>query len=404
VLIEERKPFRQTNLETELVQMKLSSAVLSSLIIFVVTFVAFAQAKDPLSSENLRSLVENGNYGELEKLVTKENVNKLFIEGESLLTKAIEKNDKTLFELLIAKGIDVNLANDDFYGSTQLMACSGYGNLEFAKILIAKGADVNRQDKSGDTVIHWSAYSGQIAFTELLLDNGARIDVKSKHADGVLEIALKEYQNSISDLLIYREKTRHQLNPEARRIAYAVKNNDLERVRSQIGKFDVNQKDEAGTPLLTLATERGFLEIAELLLENGADIDAMNAVGHTAINRAVFFGKTATIDFLLAKKADVNKTDKKFVLTPLMAAARKNRHEIGEKLIKSGANINQTNSIDNFTPILWAVYSDNYEFVKMILMYDPDLSVISKYETDVFKVAKGKTKELLELHVKKSKK
>ncbi|HNQ15570.1 MAG TPA: ankyrin repeat domain-containing protein, partial [Pyrinomonadaceae bacterium] len=189
--------------------MKLSSAVLSSLIIFVVTFVAFAQAKDPLSSENLRSLVENGNYGELEKLITKENVNKLFIEGESLLTKAIEKNDKTLFELLIAKGIDVNLANDDFYGSTQLMACSGYGNLEFAKILIAKGADVNRQDKSGDTVIHWSAYSGQIAFTELLLDNGARIDVKSKHADGVLEIALKEYQNSISDLLIYREKTRH---------------------------------------------------------------------------------------------------------------------------------------------------------------------------------------------------
>lgn len=384
--------------------MKLFSAFKIISILLLTCFAASAQKNETVSADNLKSLIENKNYGELEKIVTKENVNTLFIDGESLLTKAIEKKDKTLFEMLLAKGINVNLANDDFYGSTQLMACSGYENLEFAKILLEKGADVNRQDKSGDTVIHWSAYSGQIAFTELFLDHGAKIDVKSKHADGVLEIALKEYQNSISDLLIYRGKTKHQLSPEARRIAYDVKNNNLERIKSQIGKFDVNQKDEAGTPLLTLAAERDFVEIVKLLIENGADINAMNAVGHTALNRAVFFGKDAAIDFLLAKKADVNKTDKKFVLTPLMSAARKNRSEIGEKLIKNGANINQTNSIDNFTPLLWAVYADNYDFIKMILKYNPDLSIISKYDTDAFKVAKGKTKELLEEHRKKSKK
>jgi ankyrin repeat protein len=369
----------------------------------VFTFAVLAQSKAPEPIPNLEELVASGDHEKLEKLITKENVNSLFIENESLLTKAIEKKDSRLFDMLLAKGIDVNLTNNDFYGSTQLMACSGYENLEFAKSLLEKGADVNQLDKSGDTAIHWSSYSGQIAFTELFLDHGAKTDIKSKHANGVLEIALKEYQNSISDLLIYRGKTASEISPDARNLAYAVKSNDLERVRSKIGKFDVDQRDEAGTPFLTLASERGFLELVKLLVENGADLNAMNIVGHTALNRAVFFGKAEVVDHLLSKKADVNKTDKRFALTPLMAAARKNRIEIGEKLIKHGADINKTNSLDDFTPILWAVYGDNIDFVKMILKYGPDLSVVSKYDTDVFKAAKGKTKELLEDHRKKKK-
>jgi ankyrin repeat protein len=371
------------------------------ILILIFGFTAFAQSDNSISSDHLKELFAEQDYEKFEKIVTKENVNSLFIEGESLLTKAIEKKDRRLFDMLLAKGIDVNLTNNDFYGSTQLMACSGYENLEFAKLLLEKGADVNQIDKSGDPVIHWSSYSGQVAFTELFLDHGARISIKSKHANGALEIALKEYQNSITDLLIYRGKTAVKINPEARKLAYDIKSNNIERLRSSSGKFNVNQTDEAGTPFLILAAERGLIEIVKLLIENGADINAMNIVGHTALNRAVFFGKEDVVDLLLSKKADVNKTDERFILTPLMAAARKNRSLIGKKLIESGADINKANGIDNFTPLLWAVYSDNFEFVKMLLEYKPDLSVISKYDTDVFKVAKGKTKTILEDHKKK---
>ncbi len=378
--------------------MRLYNRIFTGLICLAV-IVSTALAQDlPVSQQKLQDLLTEKNYGDLKKFVTKANVNSLFIDGESLLTKAIEKKDRELFDLLIEKGIDVNLTNDDFYGSTQLMACSGYENLEFARLLVAKGARIDQQDKSGDSVIHWSAYSGQIAFTAFLLDHNARTDIKSVHANGAMDVALKEYQNSISDLLIYRGKGANQISPEARVLAYAIKSNDLEKLESLSGKFDADQKDEAGTPFVALAAERGFLEIVKMLVEAGADVDAMNAVGHTALNRAVFFGKADVVDYLLEKKADVNVTDEKFVLTPLMAAARKNRAALGEKLIKHGADINKTNGIDNFTPILWAVYRDNYEFVEMILKHRPDLSVISKYDTDVFKVAKGKTKELLDKH------
>ena len=369
-----------------------------AVIFFLSAMIAFAQELDSKQIEEIRKLVDEKNYAELEKQITKGNVNKLFIDGDSLLTKAIEKNDRKLFDLVIQKGIDLNLQNDDFYGSTPLMACSGYENLEFAKILLSKGADVNKQDKSGDPAIHWSAYSGQIVFTELFLDNGAKTDLRSIHGGGAMDIALKEYQNSITDLLVYRGKGTFTQSPETRKLAYAVKNNDREYLSGIIKSINVNQTDEAGTPILLLAAERGFVDVVKLLIENGADINVMNAVGHTAINRAVFFGKNEVIDLLLAKNADVNKTDSRFALTPLMAAARKNRFQIGEKLIKNGADINKTNGIDNFTPILWAVYADNFDFVEMILKYNPDLSVVSKYETDVFKVAKGKTKTILETH------
>lgn len=358
----------------------------------------FSQPRSDVSPEDAKRLIATADYKEIDRLVTKENVDKLFIDGESLLTKAIEKNDRRLLDLLLAKGADLNLRNEDFYGSTPLMACSGYDNIGFARILLEKGANVNQTDKSGDSAIHWSAYSGQIALTELFLDFGARVDIKSKHADGAMEIALKEYQNSISDLLIYRGKAARKIDPDARRLIFDIKSNDLERVAARLGKFDVNQLDEAGTPILTLAAERGFDAIVRFLIQNKADVNAMNAVGHTAVNRAVFFGRDSTVDILIAGKADVNLTDKKFVLTPLMAAARKNRDAIGEKLVKNGANINQTNAIDNFSPLLWAVYGDNFEFVRMILKYNPDLTIVSKYDTDVFKVAKGKVKELLEEH------
>ncbi len=378
--------------------MNFSTRIVTLLFLLATGSTAFSQDVYPVSSDRLKQLMAEGDYVEINKTITKANVNSLFIEGESLLTKAIEKKDRKLFDLLLEKGIDVNLTNNDFYGSTPLMACSGYENLEFARILVSKGADINKQDKSGDPVIHWSAYSGQIAFTAFLLDNNAKTDLKSIHGGGAMDVALKEYQNSISDLLIYRGKGTNPISPEARVLAYAIKSNDLEKFRSLEGKFDVNQKDEAGTPIISLAAERGFLEIVKSLSESGADINAMNAVGHTALNRAVFFGRNGVVDYLLSKDADVNVTDKKFALTALMAAARKNRVDLGEKLIKHKADLNKTNAIDNFTPILWAVYRDNFEFVEMILKYNPDLSVVSKYETDVFKVAKGKTKELLEKH------
>jgi len=70
---------------------------------------------------------------------------------------------------------------------------------------------------------------------------------------------------------------------------------------------------------------------------------------------------------------------------------------MGRVLLEKGANVNTINTIDKFTPIIWAVFNENIDFIKLLLKYHPDLSIKSKYDDrTIFDYAKDK-KEIMEL-------
>jgi len=70
---------------------------------------------------------------------------------------------------------------------------------------------------------------------------------------------------------------------------------------------DLNAKEPAGgsTPLMVAALF-GQTEAARLLIENGANLNARNNDGGTALHAAAFFCHTRTVKLLLDKGADVN--------------------------------------------------------------------------------------------------
>jgi truncated hemoglobin YjbI len=70
---------------------------------------------------------------------------------------------------------------------------------------------------------------------------------------------------------------------------------------------------------LHMAARRGNVEIAEALLECGADIDARDSLGDTPLRRSVNCDKTQVASLLLAKGADAHSIGNKG-LTPLLAA------------------------------------------------------------------------------------
>ena len=70
---------------------------------------------------------------------------------------------------------DVN-AEDKQYLMTPLHWAALEGHTKVAKVLLAKGADVNAEDEQGGTLLQWAALGGSVETATLLLDSGADVN------------------------------------------------------------------------------------------------------------------------------------------------------------------------------------------------------------------------------------
>jgi uncharacterized protein len=72
---------------------------------------------------------------------------------------------------------------------------------------------------------------------------------------------------------------------------------------------DVNARDCDGDTALMLAAERGHIELVKVLLKNGADVNAENLNGETALMRAAENDRAAAVKILLAHHANCDAGD-----------------------------------------------------------------------------------------------
>ena len=103
--------------------------------------------------------------------------------GQLLLSAAGRSLDVT--QLLLQKGADVNFRHPSS-GESPLMAAVGNGMLDTAGALIAKGANVNAQDRSGRTALMRAATQTNSGFITLLVDHGVRINARDSSGDTAL--------------------------------------------------------------------------------------------------------------------------------------------------------------------------------------------------------------------------
>lgn len=85
------------------------------------------------------------------------------------------------------------------------------------------------------------------------------------------------------------------------------------------------------------------MEIAELLIENGADVNARDASGRTPIFYTVYKNLEQMTKFLIARNADVNVLDSNH-MSLLQTVIMNNALESSIALIENGANLNETTS------------------------------------------------------------
>ncbi len=111
------------------------------------------------------------------------------------------------------------------------------------------------------------------------------------------------------------------------------------------------------TPL-HIAVRYGHKEVAELLLDRGANVNAVERRKWTPLHTAVKSGKMEVAELLLDRGANVNAVDN-LDMTPLHFALKYNREELVRLLLDRGANVNAVDKKGR-TP-LSIVASDDYQ-------------------------------------------
>ena len=123
----------------------------------------------------------------------------------------------------------------------------------------------------------------------------------------------------------------------------AIEKNDIQKVRYLLSiSTDVNAKDPYAsmTPLMMAAYD-GYTEIARLLIEKGADVNARGGVDMdmTPLIYAASQDRVDMVKLLLDKGANVD-TKTQYGWTPLFFAASRGRVDIAKLLIDKGADVN----------------------------------------------------------------
>ncbi len=149
-------------------------------------------------------------------------------------------------------------------------------------------------------------------------------------------------------------------------LAAAIRDGDVARVRALLdGGADVNVRDADGNTPLILASFYAGPECVALLLQRGADPNAANDAGATALIRAASdYAKTG---LLIAAGGKVRVRTARLGETPLILAARRAGNARTVKmLLGSGASATERDSA-GFSPILTGAAGGDAETVRMLL-------------------------------------
>ena len=119
------------------------------------------------------------------------------IKGPAIVLAAQERAFKSVRALLESPLTNVNARNKA--GETALMYVALHGDIDTAKVLLKRGAQINSE---GWTPLHYAASSGQLEMVKWLLENHAYIDAGSANGTTPLMMAAREKHTTVARYLV----------------------------------------------------------------------------------------------------------------------------------------------------------------------------------------------------------
>jgi len=283
-----------------------------------------------------------------------------------------------IIRLLLDKGARVNQPG---LIRTPLMLAVHHDHVETIKLLLAKGADVNASINQDITALAIAVKANNAAVVRLLLARGADARAKdllslAARAPGLLtDEDVHPHPERTSEILqLLLDNGANAKSPDGDRALEEA--NSLEKVKLLLARgANPNAKGYFDSTALMAAAARSDNQIVEALLSAGADVNAQDGNGNTALllflypgdGRGQRPGKQHSVlvgTLLRAKNINVNAQNKKGE-TALMRAVRLDDVESVRLLLGAGANPNAADKVGDTAYVL-AYSNGNTEIEKLL--------------------------------------
>lgn len=189
---------------------------------------------------------------------------------------AAEQGQLEILKSCLEKGVDINITNR--LGRTAIVNASLNKHYECVSFLINAGADINKQDQTCFNPFLLSCLNNDLTLLRLVLPANPNLDLLTRFGGvGITPASEKGHVEIVRELL---EKTEINVNHTNfvgwTPLLEAIVLNDGGEKQQQIVKLllehgaNPHMTDKYGKKPLELAKEKGYTEIADLLIAAGA--------------------------------------------------------------------------------------------------------------------------------------
>lgn len=310
------------------------------------------------------------------------NVEIATFDGTTPLVLAIEENKPKIVELLIKEG------KANIYGvyaketeKYPIYCAVKNKNLNMIKILLDNNFDLKREsyilsyamENSDENIVKYLVENGADMYSyeitalyqavlnlnpklvEYFLDKGASIEKAGEtdvYGNIMMAAAGSKFNNSNDkspvDLTLLEKSAENSAKI-------------MQMIIDKVDKKLINDSLEGKTPLI-IAVGNSYIDTAKILIENGANINAVDIEGWSALSYAVNNGDIEIAKLLLENKAKI----KDELLIAIKSPIVESRINIMKLLIDNKANINYTDE-NGFTPLNITIESGDMELTKFLI-------------------------------------
>src|SRR5262245_54242493 len=255
---------------------------------------AFAQ------SHTLADLIQAGNRRTaLDRIRTGgADVNEAQPDGTRPIHWAVYKVDYELIDALIAKKAKVDVTNE--FGSTPLTEAVKLADARMVKMLLAAGAGVEGANEDGQTALMLAIKTAELPIVEMLIKAGAKVNTVEKFQNQTpLMWAVTAPKNA-------SEMTRLLLSKDANVKARALYTDWSNQISSEPR---AQYRPVGGLTALLYASRDGCYDCVEALIKSGADVNVPTPEGVTPLMVALDNDHNDVANLLLDRGANPHVAD-----------------------------------------------------------------------------------------------
>ncbi|MCD7936746.1 MAG: ankyrin repeat domain-containing protein [Tannerellaceae bacterium] len=296
-----------------------------------------------------------------------------------LISPAVMYKHWDLVDWLLTQGVDPNLVKEY---PLPVITMAEQGCWSRVKYLLERGADMHAVSADKESLLQMAVNAGRQDVVLLLAGNG--VDVQSALSPHSYKSLVSE--GAFSDMAVLLKKLceiHGEPSPPVdsyTALHRATAGYSLASIEEALGESRlVNDTDQDGnTPLHTLMfssrAEKEYKQIIDLLLKNGARLNARNKEGKTPLYVAVENNRDpSVVSYLIDIGADPELPDH-YGHTPLFAAVRKSPKTHLPLLLSRGVNLNARSFYRQITPLHYAAELRKEEAVELLVIHGADLN------------------------------